>query len=119
MVGTLWSKYHEIIMLALVKKNGLRREFVTCVKLGLTWIINKSNKWFNIWSWKPAFQLELIQNSNTNMNLSNKKLGADKGWIQSALFISFTNVDIKAMWYWLLTFGTRCTPHVIPNSQYY
>jgi len=87
MVGTLWSKYHEIIMLALVQKNGFGREFVTCVKLGLTWIINKSNKWFNIWSWKPAFQLELIQNSNTNMNLSNKKLGADKGWIQSALFI--------------------------------
>jgi hypothetical protein len=66
-------------MLALVQKNGLGREFVTSVKLGITWIINKSNKWFNIWSWKPAFELESIQNSNTNMNLSNKELGPDKG----------------------------------------
>jgi hypothetical protein len=79
MVGTLWSKYHEIIIIALVQKNGLGTEFVTCLKLGLTCIINKSNKWFSIWSWKPAFQLELIQNSKTNMNLSNKELGPDKG----------------------------------------
>jgi hypothetical protein len=79
MVETLWSKYHEIITLALVQKNGLGTEFVTCVKLAFTWIINKSNKLFSIWSWKPAFQLEFIQNSNTNMNLSNKELGPDKG----------------------------------------
>ncbi len=49
------------------------------MKLGLTWIINKSNKWFSIWSWKLAFELESIQNSNTNMNLSSKELGPDKG----------------------------------------
>jgi len=79
MVETLWTKYHEIIMLALVQKNGLGREFVTCVKLGLTWIINKSNKWFNIWSWKPAFQLELIQKLKHKHELKQQRIGSRQG----------------------------------------